>query len=114
MKARVQYLTLGISAALVIAGVVFEGTEQNPWNLVISFLLPIATIEALIARRSPWGYALCALVSGLAIYGAVWTLGAQHAVSPPAALVYIGLVGVVLSSAMSPLRAQPLGTAPGA
>ena len=110
MKARAAYLTLGISAAFVIAGVVFEGTEQNPWNLVMSYLLPIGSIEALMARRSSWAYALCTLVSGLAIYGAVWTLGADHAVSPHAALVYIGLVGAILSSVISPLRAQPLGT----
>ena len=114
MKKRTAYFTLGISAALVIAGVVLEGTERNPWNLAISYLFPIATIEALMARRSPWGYTLCALVSGLAIYGAVWTLGAQHAVSPRAALVYIGLAGAVLSSAIVPLRAQGLSTGPSA
>lgn len=114
MNARAGYVTLGISAALVIAGVVLEGTEQNPWNLAISYFFPIATLEVLMARRSPWGYALCSFVSGLAIYGAVWTLGVQHAVSPRAALVYIGLVGAVLSSAVVPLRAHPRATGPGA
>jgi ABC-type enterobactin transport system permease subunit len=106
MKLRTRYLALGISAALVLAGVVLEGTDQNPWNLAISYFLPIATVEALMARRTWWSYALCALVSGLAIYGAVWTLGSQHAVSPRAALVYIGLVGAVMSSAMVPLSAE--------
>jgi len=40
----------------------------------------------------------------LAIYGAVWTLGAAHAVSPRAAVVYIGLVGAVLNSVLLPVR----------
>jgi hypothetical protein len=116
VKPRTGYLTFGISAALVITGVVLEGTEQNPWNLAVSYFMPIATIEALIARPSPWRYALCAFVSGIAIYGAVWTLGAQHAVSPRAALVYVGLVAAVLSSVLMPLRTHrlPHGTGPGA
>jgi len=99
-------VTLGISAALIVAGVLLEGTAQSPWNLVMAYFLPVSIIEALAARPTPARYVVSVLVSGLAIYGAVWTLGAEHAVSPRAALVYVGLVGAVLSSVLLPVRVR--------
>ena len=93
-------LLLGAGAGLVIAGVVLEGTQQSPWNLVISYMLPVAIIEALKQRTALWVYAVCAVVVGLAIYGAAWTLGPEHATSPRAALVYVGLVAAAMSSLM--------------
>ena len=95
---------LGISAALVVTGVLLEGAQQNPWNLVMAYFLPVAIHEAVASRPMPARYVVASLVSGLAVYGAVWTLGAEHAVSPRAALVYIGLLGAVLSSVLLPMR----------
>jgi len=97
-------LMLSVGAGLVLAGVVLEGTQQNPWNLVLSYMLPVAIIEALRQRATLWSYAICAIVVGLAIYGAAWTLGPEHATSPRAALVYVGLVGAAMSSLMLPVR----------
>jgi ABC-type Fe3+-siderophore transport system permease subunit len=103
MKPRaVVMLTVG--AGFVLAGVVLEGTQQNPWNLVMSYLLPVAVIEILRRRATLWAYAICTVVVGLAIYGAAWTLGPEHAASPWAALVYVGLVAAALTSLMMPLR----------
>lgn len=97
-------LMLTMAAALVVAGVVLEGTQQNPWNLGISYLLPVWVLNALRQRASLWACTVGAVVAGLAIYGAAWTLGPEHAASPWAALVYVGLAGAVLSSLMVPLR----------
>ena len=107
-------VALGISAALIVVGVLLEGTDQNPWNLAMAYFLPLAILEALAARPTIARYAGSVIVSGLAIYGAVWTLGVAHAVSPRAALVYIGLVGAVLSSVLFPVRASPASPHPGA
>jgi len=96
-------LMLSVGAGLVLAGVVLEGTQQNPWNLVMSYMLPVAIIEALRQRATLWSYAICTIVVGLAIYGAAWTLGPEHATSPRAALVYVGLVGAAISSLMLPV-----------
>jgi hypothetical protein len=95
---------LTVGAGFVLAGVVLEGTQQNPWNLVMSYLLPVAVIEILRRRATLWAYAICTVVVGLAIYGAAWTLGPEHAASPWAALVYVGLVAAAVSSLMMPLR----------
>jgi len=49
MKAT-SIVTPGISAALIVAGVLLEGTEQNPWNLAMPYFLSVAILEALAAR----------------------------------------------------------------
>lgn len=95
---------LAVAAALVIAGVVIEGTQQNPWNLAMSYLLPVGAIEVLRRRQTVWAWAMCTVIVGCAIYGAAWTLGPEHATSAWAALVYIGLVGAVVPSLMVSLR----------
>lgn len=92
-----------ISAALIVVGVWLEGTDQNPWNLFMAYLLTVPILQALAARPTASRYVLAGLVSGLAIYGTVWTLGAHHAAAPRAALVYIGLGGAVLSSVLAPV-----------
>jgi hypothetical protein len=65
MNAR-SLLMLSVSAGLVIAGVVLEGTQQNPWNLFMSYMLPVAIIEVLGQRATLWAYAICTMVVGLA------------------------------------------------
>jgi hypothetical protein len=107
-------VAFGFSAALVVTGVLLEGSEQNPWNLVMAYIFSVGTVEAVAVRPSLWRYGLCALVLGVSIYGAVWTLGAQHAAAPRAALVYVGLVGGVLSALVAPLRGRQTPTVPGA
>jgi hypothetical protein len=107
-------VALGISAALIVAGVLLEGTDQNPWNLFMAYFLAVGILQALAARPTVSRYVVSALVSGLAIYGAVWTLGAQHAAAPRAALVYIGLVGAVLSSVLVPVLPRHPGPRSGA
>jgi K+-sensing histidine kinase KdpD len=107
-------VALGISAALIVAGVMLEGTDQNPWNLVMAYFLAVTILQLVAARPTAASLVICVLVSGLAIYGAAWTLGAQHAAAPRAALVYIGLVGAVLSSVLVPVRSRQSGPRPGA
>ncbi len=102
MKVR-NTITLAAAAALVVAGVFLEGTQQNPWNLVMSYLFGVGAIEGLKKLPALAAWLLSTIVVGLAIYGAAWTLGPEHAASPWASLVYIGLVGAVLSSAMMPI-----------
>jgi hypothetical protein len=95
-------IALGAPAALIIAGVLLEGTQHNPWNLSVSCLLAI-TIMQVQGKLPPLAaWLLSTAVVGLAIYGAAWTLGPEHAASAPASLVYVGLAGLVLSSAIMP------------
>lgn len=68
-------VALGISAALVVAGVLLEGTDQNPWNLFMAYFLAVAILQA---------------------------------------LVYIGLVGAVLSSVLASVLPRQPGPRSGA
>lgn len=102
MKAR-NTVTLAAAAALVIAGVFLEGTQQNPWNLVMSYLFSVGAIEGLRRLPALAAWLMSTIVVGLAIYGAAWTLGPNHAASAWASLVYVGLAGAVLSSATMPI-----------
>jgi hypothetical protein len=67
------------------------------------YLLAVGMID--VQRKLPplavW--LLSKAVVGLAIYGAAWTLGSDHAASARAWLVYVGLAGGVLSSALMPI-----------
>ena len=93
----------GASAALILAGVLIEGTSENPWNLALAYLFVVGVLEAWRARPHRWlRFMQAALVCGASMYGAVWTLGADHAASPWASLVYIGLAGAVIASVSPP------------
>ena len=83
-----------VGGALVLAGVLIEGSQQNPWNLFLCYFFVVASVDALRRRPGVLGYAACVLGTGLAIYGAAWTLGPVHASEPRAALVYVGLTAV--------------------
>ena len=97
-------LTLAVSAVLVIAGVLIEGAQENPWNLAASYFFAVGAIDVLRRLPAVAAWVVSTVLVGLAIYGAAWTLGPDHAASAWASLVYVGLVGAVLSSAMMPIR----------
>lgn len=95
-----------VGATLVIAGVLIEGAERSPWNLTVCYFLSVGVIEVVRLKGTLWRWAVCSVVVGLSVYGTAETLGPEHAASPWAALVYVGLVGAVLSSVMMPLRSE--------
>ena len=106
MKLFSSSLMLGVGAALVISGVVLEGTGENPWNLFLCCMLPVTVLDTYRLRPNLFTFSACALVVGLSIYGAIWTLGPDHAASPRAALIYIGLVVAIHSSLLVHVKSK--------
>ena len=103
-----KMIALAISAGLALAGVLIEGSDQNPWNLILPYFFAVAVLEAWRVRLHTWlRFMQTTVVCGLAVYGAAWTLGPNHAASAWSALVYIGLVGAVFTSAVPPTEKQP-------
>ncbi len=102
-----HYVAFGVSAAAVIAGVLIEGTDEHPSALFICWFF---ARYALIGNRwwtGSWPHFLStAILLGLSMYGAVWTLGPNHAVSPWSGLVYGGMAGAILASLGIPSSAH--------
>ena len=99
-------VALVLSGVLIVAGVLIEGSDQNPWNLVLPYLFAVSVLEAWRVKPNSWvRFLQTTMVCGLSMYGAVWTLGAGHAASLWSSLVYVGLAGAVFASVSLPRRA---------
>ena len=75
--------TLAAGAAFVIAGVLIEGTQQNPWNRAMSYLLVVGAIQGL--RRLP---ALRAWVLSTVVVGLAFTV--RHGRWAPTTSIGVG------------------------
>ena len=96
---------LVLSGMLIVAGVLIEGSDQNPWNLVLPYLFAVGVLEAWRVESHSWvRFLQTTIVCGLSMYGAVWTLGPGHAASSWSSLVYVGLAGAIFASVSMPSR----------
>jgi hypothetical protein len=96
-------LALVLSGALILAGVLIEGSDRNPWNLVLPYLFAVSVLEAWRANPNSWlRFLQTTVVCGVSVYGAVWTLGPGHAAASWSSLVYVGLSGAVFASVSPP------------
>lgn len=92
-----------LSGVLILAGVLIEGSDRNPWNLVLPYLFAVGVLEAWRAKPNTWlRFLQTTIVCGVSVYGAAWTLGPGHAASSWSSLVYVGLAGAVLASVSPP------------
>jgi hypothetical protein len=101
-------VAFALSGMLILAGVLIEGSDQNPWNLVLPYLFAVGVLEAWRADPNGWlRFLQATVVCGVSVYGAVWTLGPGHAAAPWASLVYVGLAGAVFASVSPPTPNSP-------
>ncbi|GEM_PF-5428381 len=96
MKRIVPVLIQLIAAAIVVAGIIIEGTHENPWNLAMPVFFSISVLT--LARRKPGAWVdvgLVPVVLGASSYGVGWTLGSEHIASPTSLLVYVGIAVLI-------------------
>ena len=109
-RPRPKIVALTLSATLILAGVLIEGSDRNPWNLVLPYLFAVSVLDAWRVHPNSWlRFLQTTIVCGMSVYGAAWTLGPGHAASGGAALVYIGLAGAVFASVSPPTDAGASG-----
>jgi hypothetical protein len=103
-------MALVLSGVLILAGVLIEGSDRNPWNLVLPYLFAVGVLEAWRANPNTWlRFLQTTIVCGASVYGAVWTLGPGHAASSWSSLVYVGLAGAVFASLSPPTSTAKAG-----
>jgi hypothetical protein len=107
---RPKIVALVLSGVLILAGVLIEGSDNNPWNLVLPYLFAVGVLEAWRANPHSWlRFLQSTVVCGVSVYGAAWTLGPGHAASSWSSLVYVGLAGAVFASVSPPTRPAKAG-----
>ena len=92
-------IALLLAVVAVVAGVLIEGTRENPVNLVMPWLLGATVLELAARRRSAMlRLVFVPVVLGAAAAGVAWTLGPEHMTSAGSALVWIGVAGAIAAS----------------
>jgi len=105
-----KIVALVLSGVLILAGVLIEGSDRNPWNLVLPYLFAVSALEAWRARPNTWlRFLQTTVVAGISVYGTAWTLGPGHAASSWSSLVYVGLAGAVFASVSPPTATTKSG-----
>lgn len=99
-----------IAATAVVAGVMIEGTTQNPTNLFLPWMFGLAVLEAERRKQSAWlHFGAVPVVLGVSAYGVGWTLGPGHVASAVSMLVYAGVAVAIAASVGA--KVGPEGTA---
>lgn len=103
-------VALIIAAAAVVAGVLIEGTTENPANLFLPWMFGLAVLETARRKQSAWLHlGAVPVVLGVSAYGVGWTLGPGHVASPVSMLVYAGVAVAITASVGA--KVGPTGTA---
>ena len=91
-----EIVGLIVAIVVVVVGVGFGGTAENPANLFMSWLFAVGALEAHRRSRSETATLVgVILVLALSGYGVYWTIGASRALSVGALLVYAGMIAAV-------------------